>query len=490
MQKGSVMSDLALAPGLLDRALRKVTALWRDMAGGANGTLADGFAERMRSCLEARGGEVSARSRAAGLAQAYLDADEAGRLQFLRALADFDSEPEAVRAAWERVAGAGSMAERAAAKARLRRALEPPRLRLLTQFTAIPDGVKFVVDLRADLLAHMDGDPMLEALEVDFRALLAGWFDVGFLELRRIDWTSPAALLEKLVQYEAVHRIRTWRDLKNRLDSDRRCYAFFHPRMPEEPLIFVEVALVQGMADNVQRLLDEKAPVLDPAGTDTAVFYSINNCQRGLDGISFGNFLIKRVVSLLSAEFPNLKTFATLSPIPGFRRWLDSRIAEGDPRLASEEEAAALRAVAPPDLALPPPAADGEVAVAARAETPAQTLGRLLGRRSLAREEAVAKLLDTLLARACAHYLLAEPARGGSRRARDPVAHFHLSNGARVERINLRGDRSEKGWRESAGLMVNYLYDPARIEDYHEDYAGEGRRATSSAVRKLAKSFD
>ncbi|WP_237217832.1 malonyl-CoA decarboxylase domain-containing protein, partial [Falsiroseomonas oryziterrae] len=272
--------------------------------------------------------------------------------EFLRSLAGFDSDAEAVRAAWDTVAGANGVAERARAKARLRRALEPPRTRLVTQFAAIPDGVKFVVDLRADLLAGMADDPMLEALEADLKGLLAAWFDVGFLELRRIDWSSPASLLEKLVQYEAVHRIRTWRDLKNRLDSDRRCYAFFHPRMPDEPLIFVEVALVQGMADSVQRLLDEKAPVLDPKLADTAIFYSINNCQRGLDGISFGNFLIKRVVSLLSAELPNLKTFATLSPIPGFRRWIEERIAAEDAALITEEEAAALRGVAPADLAL------------------------------------------------------------------------------------------------------------------------------------------
>jgi malonyl-CoA decarboxylase len=395
-----------------------------------------------------------------------------------------------VRAAWEKVAAATGVAERAAAKARLRRALEPPRMRLLTQFTAIPDGVKFVVDLRAELLARMAGEPMLKALEADCRTLLAAWFDVGFLELRRIDWAPPAALLEKLVQYEAVHRIRTWRDLKHRLDSDRRCYAFFHPRMPEEPLIFVEVALVQGMADNVQRLLDEKAPLLDPREADTAIFYSINNCQRGLDGISFGNFLIKRVVGLLSAEFANLKTFATLSPIPGLRRWMEERIAEGDPALLTEEEAAALAATAPAMLALPAPAADGlAVAPPRRAETPVQVLARLLARRSAAREEAVAKLLDPILLRACARYLLAEPPRGRPKRARDPVAHFHLANGARGERLNPRGDLSEKGWRESAGMMVNYRYDPARIEDYHEDYAGEGRRATSSAVRKLAKGF-
>jgi malonyl-CoA decarboxylase len=483
------MSDLAEAPGLLDRALRRVTALWRDMAGGAGD--AEGFAARMRTCLEARGGEVSARARAAGLAEAYLATDEAGRLDFLRDLASFDSDAEAVRAAWEKVATATDTAARAAAKAALRRALEPPRVKLLTQFTAIPDGVKFVVDLRADLLRRMDGAPMLQALEADLRSLLAAWFDVGFLELRRIDWTSSAALLEKLVQYEAVHRIRTWRDLKNRLDSDRRCYAFFHPRMPAEPLIFVEVALVKGLADNVQSLLDEKAPVLDPKKADTAIFYSINNCQRGLDGISFGNFLIKRVVSELSAEFPNLKQFATLSPMPGFRRWLEERIAGGDAALVTEEEATALRLTAPPELALPAPAADGALPPAREAsvEPPLVTLARLLGRRSLAREEAVTRLLDPILARAAARYLLAEGSRGNPKRARDPVAHFHLSNGARIERLNPRGDLSEKGWRESAGVMVNYLYDPAKIEEYHEDYAGEGKRAASSAVKKLAKGF-
>jgi malonyl-CoA decarboxylase len=241
------------------------------------------------------------------------------------------------------------------------------------------------------------------------------------------------------------------------------------------------------MADNVQRLLDEKAPVLDPKSADTAVFYSINNCQRGLDGISFGNFLIKRVVSLLSDEFRNLKSFATLSPIPGLRRWLEERIAAGDATLITEEEAAALRGVAPPDLALPAPAGEGAPAATLQ-EAPWQTLARVLARRGLLREEPVAKLLDPVLARACARYLLAESGRSG-RRARDPVAHFHLSNGARVERLNPRGDLSEKGWRESAGMMVNYLYDPAKIEEYHEDYAGDGKRAASSAVRRLAKGF-
>ncbi|MGG5808346.1 malonyl-CoA decarboxylase domain-containing protein [Falsiroseomonas sp. CW058] len=486
------MSDVAASEGLIDRALRRVTALWRDMAASVSGGEDEGVAAQMRACLDSRGGEVSARSRAAKLAQAYLSLDHAGRGEFLRVLAGFDSDHAAVAEAWDRVAAAAGTAERAAAKARLRRALEPPRLKLLTQFTAIPDGVKFLVDLRGEIMARMQDDPMLQALEGDLRTLLASWFDVGFLELRRIDWSSPASLLEKLVGYEAVHRIRTWRDLKNRLDSDRRCYAFFHPRMPEEPLIFVEVALVKGMADSVQRLLDEKAPVLDPKEADTAIFYSINNCQRGLDGISFGNFLIKRVVALLSDEFRNLKAFATLSPIPGFRRWLDARLEAGDATLLGEEEAAALRAAAPGDLALPAPAADGAVVAPPRPagpETPAQTLRRVLARRFWARDEALAKALEPVLLRACARYLLAEQAGAGRKRARDPVAHFHLSNGARVERLNPRGDVSEKGYRESCTLMANYLYDPARIEDYHEEYVGEGKRAASSAVRRLAKGF-
>ncbi len=348
----------------------------------------------------------------------------------------------------------------------MRRALEPPRLRLLTQFSTIPDGVKFLVDLRAFLMDRLRDDPQLAALESDLRGLLASWFDVGFLELRRITWESPAALLEKLVGYEAVHEIRGWRDLKDRLDSDRRCYAFFHPRMPTEPLIFVEVALVEGLADSVQRLLDQKAPVLDPGATDTAIFYSISNCQRGLGGISFGNFLIKRVVDVLSAEFRNLKTFATLSPIPGFRRWLDTKLRGGDATLLSDTETTALRAFVP------------------EAPTGVEALKEILGRRGWVRDLPLNKVVDPVLLRLSAHFLLTE---GNAHRAADPVAHFHLFNGARIERINIAADVSEKGIKESAGLMVNYLYDPARIEQNHEDYAGEGKRNASTAVRRAAE---
>jgi malonyl-CoA decarboxylase len=477
------MSDAVLETGLLDRAWRRVTGLWRDMAERVVGAEeSESIADQMRACLDGRGGEVSARSRAARLAQAYIAADEAGRAEFLRALAGFDSDTKAVRKAAEALAAAADPAAEAAAKGKLRRALEPPRVRLLTQFTTIPDGMKFLVDLRADMIRAAATEPALAPLEADLKGLLAAFFDVGFLELKRIDWASPAALLEKLVQYEAVHRIRGWRDLKNRLESDRRCYAFFHPRMPDEPLIFVEVALTQGLAGDVRALLDEKAPVLDAAKADTAIFYSINNCQRGLDGISFGNFLIKRVVGVLQGEQRNIRQFATLSPIPGFARWLSGALAEGDATLASEAEAEAIRLLAPAAPALPAP--EGTAAVA---ETPAQTLSRVLAKRGWWREEALARALEPVLLRACARYLLAENDRRNPKRARDPVTHFHLSNGARVERLNWKGDTSDKGLKESHALMVNYLYDPTRIEDNHEEYVGEGKRPAASAIRRLAK---
>ncbi|HEY4171786.1 MAG TPA: malonyl-CoA decarboxylase [Rhodopila sp.] len=457
----------AISTGLLDRAIKRITEVWRDMASSVTGEPDETLEAQMQTCLAGRGGEVSARNRAAKLAQTYLLQDEAGRAAFLRTLAGFDSDPDAVAAAYAKVQAAADPAERATAKAALRRALEPPRLKLLTQFTSIPDGRKFLVDLRGSLLKLRGTDKLLTALDADLRGLLAAWFDIGFLELQRIDWNSSAALLEKLVDYEAVHAIRSWRDLKNRLDSDRRCYAFFHPRMPREPLIFVEVALVKGLAGSVQALLDEKAPVQDPSQADAAIFYSISNCQSGLAGISFGNFLIKRVVQELSTEFRNLKTFATLSPLPGFRRWLDPLLAGDEPNLLSDDESASLASAFP-------------------AETGCAALAGILAKRHWWRETALRKTAEPVLVRLAARYLLIET---NGKRARDSVAHFHLSNGARVERLNMVGDTSDKGAKESATLMVNYLYDPAKIEDWHEDYAGEGKRNASTAVRKLARGW-
>ena len=462
------MSDIAIEAGLMNRAMQRVASLWRDLASVVQRSPAasNDFAEEFRECLQARGGEVSARNRAAALAVRYRGLDEVGKLGFLRALAGFESDAAAVTRAIEKLSAAPDAAVRAIALAGLRRALEPPRLKLLTAFAAIPDGVKFLVEMRADLLRLKDHEPLLQALETDLKGLLASWFDVGFLELRAIDWKSPAALLEKLVQYEAVHRIRTWRDLRNRLDSDRRCYAFFHPRMPDEPLIFVEVALERGMAASVQKLLDEKAPLQDAGQADTAVFYSINNCQRGLDGISFGNFLIKRVVELLAAELPKLKTFCTLSPMPGFRSWLQKSARDGDALLTTEEEANLTTALN-----------DGTTL----------DFPKLLADRACLKQEALARAMAPILIRLGARYLLKEAPAGRAGRALDPVAHFHLSNGARVERLNWRADVSENGLRQSCGLMVNYLYDPASIENNHEAYVGDGQRAASGGLKRLVK---
>jgi malonyl-CoA decarboxylase len=443
--------------GVLDRTLGNLRAAWRDIAesarvyigSGPRPDLPDNDADRlraqMRACLEGKGGQVSARARAAELGRTYLALSTMGRERFLRLLAEeFDVDRAAVDEACARLSRAHKESDRREAEQTLRQALEPPHTRLLAQFNVLPEGVKFLVDLRAELMSLGKRDTTFAALEQDLRNLLASWFDIGFLELQRITWESPAALLEKLIAYEAVHTIQSWTDLKNRLEADRRCFAFFHPRMPHEPLIFVEVALVSGMAADVQKLLDEHAPLTDPGSADTAIFYSISNCQKGLAGISFGNFLIKRVADQLAGELPNLRNFATLSPIPGFRKWLDGRLAEGaDPRL-------------------------GEIV-----NTPGWHL-----------DPALAKEAREPLSRLCAKYLVVEKGRRG--RAIDPVAHFHLSNGARVERLNWLGDTSPKGLQQSAGMMVNYLYKLGDIEANHEAYTGEGRVAASPALRNLA----
>jgi malonyl-CoA decarboxylase len=454
---------------------RTLRARWRDLAGASRslvpsalvgGDPTERLREQMQDCLEGRGGEISARARAAALGQTYLALPPAGRERFLRLLAtEFDIDHVAVAASCQRLTHARGDDEKRRIERALRQALEPPRVRLLTQFNALPSGVKFLVDMRAELMNFARDDEALGALDQDLHGLLANWFDEGFLEIKRITWDSPATLLEKLMIYEAVHEIRSWTDLKNRLEADRRCFAYFHPRMPDEPLIFVEVALVQGMADNVQSLLDETAPVGDPAKADTAIFYSISNCQRGLGGISFGAFLIKRAVDRLAAELPHLARYATLSPMPGFRVWLDARMVEEGDDLLTPIERRALEAL--------PGQADG------------RSVAALLARPHWYEDDAVAQALKAPLLRLAARYLLNEKTPRG--RALDGVAHFHLSNGARLERLNWLGDLSPKGLQQSAGIMINYLYRLSDIEENHEAYTGEGRVMASPAIMRLLK---
>jgi malonyl-CoA decarboxylase len=436
-----------MADGILDRM--------KNLVGGKceraplTAKLLTQLRQQLRECAAGTGGEVSARNRAAKLGETYLGLDDAGRHEFLRRIAlDFGPEPAKVDAAHRAYQAAVGTPGQWDAEADLRAALRSSRIRILTQFNALPQGIKFLVDLRTDLLRFLEKDEELAVLDRELESRLTAWFDVGFLELSRITWHSPASLLEKLIQYEAVHEIRSWNDLRNRLDSDRRLYAFFHPRMPQEPLIFVEVALTNELSGNIQALLDEHAPVFDPARADTAIFYSISNTQAGLRGVTFGNFLLKRVIDDLKRDFPQLKIFATLSPLPQFTAWLKR----------APEASAALDGLG-------------------------LTLAQLQSG-EWAQDKAAARRLRDPLEALGARYLYTVRQNG---RPFDPVARFHLGNGARIERINFLADASAKGFRQSCGLMVNYLYDPEEIEQNVEAFVGEDRIAASAAVRRQAK---
>lgn len=467
--------------GILQRTLANLRSAWRAISQSARAGEApalrpdlpdedsQALRQQMRECLAAIGGEVSARARAAALGHAYLNLNDQGRRRFLKILAhDFAVDRQALYAATRNVHEVDGLEHALETEAQLREILTPPRLKLLTQFNSLPEGVKFLVDLRADLMSYGKGDPLLQSLDHDLKGLLTSWFDVGFLDLKRMTWEAPAALLEKLIAYEAVHEIQSWDDLKNRLGSDRRCYAFFHPRMPDEPLIFIEVALVSGMSNSIQTLLDKAAPTEDPVGANTAIFYSISNTQKGLQGVNFGSFLIKRVVDRLVKELPGLKTFATLSPIPGFRRYLEMALPGNEAEFLTQSERNAVRALF-------------------AADSGKGTTLDLLSVPHWYRDRRLAQALKGPLMRLCTHYLVYEKKDG---RARDRVEHFHLSNGARVERLNWLADVSSKGMFQSIGLMVNYRYKLRDIETNHETYRSSGEIVTSSAIRKLLTSAE
>ncbi|MBL4765903.1 MAG: malonyl-CoA decarboxylase [Colwellia sp.] len=466
-------------PRFLDRTWGQLRHVWSKVTGNGDvqnsvhfqADLSDEDLPRLRAqiqlCLAMRGGEVSARAETAILGRSYLELNSKGRQRFLKVLAtDFDVDTAQVEHAIECWHKSEDVADRYANIQQFRQALEAPRLQLLTQFNELPEGVKFLVDMRAELMALKADDPAFAALEGDLKRLLISWFDIGFLTLDCITWDSPASLLEKLIAYESVHEIRSWDDLKNRLDSDRRCYAFLHPHMLGEPLIFVEVALTTGLARNVQDLLDETAPVDDLAQMDTAIFYSISNAQKGLAGISFGNFLIKRVVAKLSEEFPHINNFATLSPIVSFRRWLTQQLANDKPDLLTKSEQKSL-------------------ALQCQRLGVDSSLGSLLELPNWPKDSQICDVLQPLLTRLAGHYLSEEKRSNG--RAFDPVAHFHLTNGAHIEQLNWMGDRSEKGLRQSYGLMVNYLYRLDRIESNSTAYVERGEATTSNAVKALLK---
>ena len=402
-------------------------------------------AKQLAAALLSERGEASGAQVARELHHVLRALDASDRHGFQRYLAtEFHPDKATLRAAAERYL-AETTAETAAA---LAQAADPPRQELLRRMNMAPGGTGTLIAMRSEITAHLRHEPELKLLDADLKHLFASWFNRGFLELRRIDWQSPAAVLEKLIAYEAVHAIKGWDDLRRRLAPDRRCFAFFHQALPGEPLIFVEVALVEGLATSIPPLLsqdvEEDTARAQAAGADTAIFYSISNCQDGLRGVSFGNFLIKQVVEELQAEFPQLKRFSTLSPVPGFRSWLTQQLAEESNRDAA---------------LLPKLARDGWW------HDPEQS-----------------EPLRAALMQLCATYLMRRPSPGNRI---DPVARFHLGNGARLERINWLGNTELRAIQESFGIMVNYLYDHDSIENNHEAFVRGGTIVRSPDVDAL-----
>src|ERR1700724_280947 len=420
----------------------------RDRRGVAEQRSAN-LAQLCEDLLSGRG-EASGVALAREILSRYGELKTGPRIAFFEALASrFGPDRDKLSAA----ATAWLTSPSDAAASEVHRASETRRLELLRPLNLAPNGTAALVRMREQLIDALDHRDDLELIDTDFLHLFASWFNRGFLVLRRIDWSTPARILEKIIRYEAVHEIRDWNDLRTRVDSpDRRCYAFFHPALIDEPLIFVEVALTRGIPPAIEPILSTNGRPLDLDRAKTAVFYSISNCQRGLAGVSFGHFLIKQVVEEVQREMPRLSTFVTLSPAPDFAAWLNrERTSESSPAL-SEEDREALAALDQPDWWQ-----HGETAEA---------------------------ISEPLLRAAAWYYLRARNARGVPR---DSVARFHLGNGARLERLNFLGDTSARGLQQSYGLMVNYLYDLDDIEKNHEAYAQHQTVIASNAISRLAR---
>ncbi|MFV0279857.1 MAG: malonyl-CoA decarboxylase [Rhodoblastus sp.] len=435
-----LFSDLLSNIADRGRALLRLKTWPRDPASQASSLI-----DMCRALLTGRG-EATGVAIAAEIIDHYRLLDSQARSSFFAALAsEFGIDHDVFDKAMEKWKAAPD--DRTAAD--LHYASEPRRLELFRRLNRAPGGTQALVAMRADLLPEIRANKALAPINKDFSHLFASWFNRGFLVLRRIDWSSPASVLERIIRYEAVHEIHDWDDLRRRIDPpDRCCYAFFHPALADEPLIFVEVALVEQIPDAIAPLLAQERAIVPPDRARTAVFYSISNCQAGLAGVTFGNFLIKQVVEELRRELPRVETFVTLSPVPGFRAWL-----------ATAEDA---------------PIGSQALPLLASLDDPAWT-------QDAEAAERLRKIIEPL----AAHYFL--KARQPNGRIVDPVARFHLGNGARLERINWMGDLSRKGLKESGGVMVNYLYDLDEIEKNHEAYANHGEVTAANGVRRMLK---
>ncbi|MBX9740076.1 MAG: malonyl-CoA decarboxylase [Beijerinckiaceae bacterium] len=434
---------------LISELLQTITERGRDLlarAWGQEDPTPAGLL-RLTDDLLRRRGEATGVALAEAILTRYAQLPDDARRDVLLHLAS-DYGPD--RARLERAIDAYRQAPGETSAHGLHVAAEPRRQELIRRLNHAPGGTAALVRMREDLFRHEKESPDLAALDADFRHLFSSWFNRGFLVLRRIDWTTPANILEKIIRYEAVHEIQDWDALRARLEpQDRRCFAFFHPRLVDEPLIFVEVALTAEIPASIGPLLSPARAALSAHAATTAVFYSISNCQQGLRGISFGSFLIKQVVEDLRRELPKLTTFVTLSPAPDFARWL-------------AEDLAAPQGLVPEELR---PALEWTQEASAAAEPPPAGKAALLSAATL-------------------YYLHAKNAAG---QPRDSVARFHLGNGARLERINFQGDLSLKAMRQAHGLMVNYLYSLDHIEANHEAFVDRGEIIASGEVRQLLK---
>lgn len=391
-------------------------------------------------------GEASAIAIARDIVEQYHRIDGNERIQFFESVcSDFDVNRDAVLDA----AKAYCSAQDRTALKKLAESVESRRQDLFRGINMAPGGTATLIEMRRDVLRILDRHPNFNAIDFDMKHLLSSWFNRGFLLLERIDWETPAIILEKLIEYEAVHEMKGWGDLRSRLADDRRCFGFFHPTLPNEPLIFVEVALVRNLAQSIDPIIDADRSITNPHQSDTAIFYSINNCLEGLRGISFGNLLIKQVVQQLAQEFPNLKNFATLSPIPGFGRWLRSALKKSDGIAVSAKE---------------------------------RKLMLMTQTDNWHEDRDLLGSLKPTLIRLAAFYLAHARRRD---EPLDPVARFHLRNGASLQQINWLGDCSANGFRQSAGMLVNYIYDPDRIVQNHENYVRDRKLAISKDILEL-----
>jgi malonyl-CoA decarboxylase len=444
----------------LERIMNTVADRGRELIGLREDEAQDTLPDLCRRLIAGRG-EASNIALAREILQRFEGLDGEEKTAFFLTLAD-SFGPDATRI-HEAVAAYHS--DQPASLLRLLDAVEPPRQELFRRLNMAPLGTASLVAMRAELLDRLREQPLLSAVDADFRHLLASWFNRGFLRLQRIDWHSPAEMLEKLMRYESVHPIRGWDDLQRRLGDDRRCFGFFHPALPDEPLIFVEVALSREMAAEIAPLIDPGAPWTDPYTADTAVFFSINNSLKGLRGISFGSFLLKQVLSDLGAELTQLKHFVTLSPMP--------RLAEGLNRLLAGEVDGW------PVDRLDQILSDHQAGLQELSgqDSPCAAMQALLSSGQARRDSVPSEPL----ARLALLYLSEMKQDGG---LFDPVAAFHLANGAVLERINLHADRSAKGQAQSYGLMVNYRYDPEQIVTNHEAFVQAGRVVMSRALQR------